>query len=144
MNVIDLLSAAYIGISAARGRKRGLADESYRLLRLGVAFGAGCGLYGLVSGAIESLLSLAPTVSGPVGFAGTVGGAWMLLRGLKQKLTAWVAVRFAPHQAVGGMIAGGLRALLMALSALATGILAGGEGVVATSWLARVARFFVE
>lgn len=144
MNAIDLIAVVYTGISVARGRRRGLADESYRLLRMGVAFGAGCGLYGLVSGALGHLLSLAPAVSGPVGFAGTVGGAWLLLRALKKRLTVWIAARFAPQQEVGGMIAGGLRALVLTMSVLATGVLAGGGGLVATSWLARIARFFVE
>lgn len=144
MNLLDLGGLAYISIAAARGRKRGLADESYRLLRLGTAFGAGCGLHELVHGLLERVLALAPSYSGPLAFAGTVGGAWLLLRALKRTLTAWIAARFPAQQAMGGMVAGGLRGLVMTLSVLATGLLAGGGGPVARSWLARLAAVFVE
>ena len=144
MNLIDLGAVAYTGFSAARGRRRGLADESYRLLRLGVAFGAGCGLFSLVHGLVAKVLSLDHTQSGPLVFVGTVGGTWLLLRSLKKKFTAWVATRFAAHQAIGGLVAGGLRGLLLTLSVLVTGVLAGGGGAVTDSWLARLARFFVE
>ena len=144
MNLLDLGGLAYISFSAARGRKRGLADESYRLLRLGTAFGAGCGLHELVHDLISRVLSIAPAYSGPLAFAGTVGGTWMLLRTLKRKLTEWIATRFPDHQAVGGLVAGGLRGLVMTLSVLVTGILAGGGGPVAQSWLARIAAVFVE
>jgi hypothetical protein len=58
---------------------------------LGTAFGAGCGLHELVHDLISRVLSIAPAYSGPLAFAGTVGGTWMLLRTLKRKLTEWIA-----------------------------------------------------
>ncbi len=143
MNGLDLLGAGYIAFSAWRGRRRGLADEAYRLLRLGVAFGTGCGLYGLVSDGLGRLLSLAPALSGPLGFAGTVGGTWLLLRALRRKLAEWIGARFPTHQATGGLIAGGLRGFTLTMSVMATGVLAGGGGPVAGSWLGQIAAWLV-
>ena len=128
MNLLDAMIAAYVAYGANRGRQRGLADESYRLFRLAIAFGAGCGLYGLVSDALGKALSLGSVESGPVAFVATTLGAWALLRSLKGRFVAFVAARYAKHSAVGGAIAGGLRNLILSLSGLITAHLAGRNG----------------
>lgn len=125
MNIVDLVSGAYVAYGAARGRKRGLADEAYRLLRIGISFAAGCGLYGLVSDLLRQVLSLGADVSGPVGFVAIVAGAWSLLRFARKRLTAWIAVRFASHASLGGAIAGGLRTAVWVLSLVSAFHLAG-------------------
>lgn len=125
MNIVDAVSAAYVAFGAYRGRKRGFSDEAYRLLRMAIAFVAGCGLYGVVSQLIGKVLSLGGEVSGPVAFLGTVGGAWLLLRKLKRGFIAWVFAKTKPYEGLGGAVAGGVRALLIVVSIVAALSLAG-------------------
>ena len=56
MSPVDIIAGAYVAYGVYRGIRRGLAEESYRLIRLAGALGASCGLYGWVSHAIEGLL----------------------------------------------------------------------------------------
>lgn len=148
MSIVDLISAAYVAYGAARGKKRGLADEAYRLLRVGVSFAAGCGLYGLVSDLLKQVLSMGSDVSGPVGFAATMGGAWALLRFAKQKLTAWITARFAPHAALGGAVAGGIRSMVWVLALVSMFHLAGSapgrEQISEQSLVGRIAGWVVK
>lgn len=125
MNVVDLLAAASVAGGALRGRKRGLADEAYRLLRVGISFAAGCGLYGFVSDLLGKVLSLGGDVSGPMGFIATMGGTWSVLRLLRQKLQSLVDAHLARHAAVGGAVAGGIRAFVWVLAILSAFHLAG-------------------
>lgn len=141
MSVLDLISAAYVAYGAWRGRARGLAEEGYRLLRMAIAFAAGCGLYGLVGDLLSRVLSLGGDVSGPVGFVGVMGGSWYILRTLKTKLTAWLSARFAAQARVGGMIAGGLRTLIIVLSIVGVLNLAGREDVSGRSVVARISEW---
>ena len=141
MNMVDLISAAYIAFGAWRGRARGLADEGFRLLRMAVAFAAGCGLYGLLSGLLKKLLSLGGDVSGPLGFALTIGGTWYLFRYVKKSFAAFLAARFAPHAALGGAIAGGLRTLLIVLSVVGVLNLSNRDGVSGGSAVSRIAEW---
>ena len=140
MHIADLIAAAYVAFSAWRGRVRGLADEGFRFVRMAVAFAAGCGLYELISGALKKLLSLGGDVSGPIGFAVTLGGAWYLLRFAKKSLAAFLAARFARHAALGGAIAGGLRTALIVLSVLGLLSLSNRDEVSGTSVVGRIAE----
>ena len=143
MILVDALAAAYVAYGVMRGRKRGLPDEAYRLLRFGTAFAAGCGLYGLVSDIIGKILSLAGDVAAPLAFVGTVGGAWWLLRVVKQSFLAWSSARFAPFIQTGGAVAGGLRTALVVLSIVATFSMAerapGHAAVSRETWVGRIA-----
>ncbi|HMP75209.1 MAG TPA: CvpA family protein [Kiritimatiellia bacterium] len=141
MNTIDLISALYVAFGAWRGRARGLADEGFRLLRMAVAFAAGCGLYGLVSGLLKKLLSLGGDISGPMGFALTLGGAWYLLGLAKKSFAAFLTARFAPHAALGGAIAGALRTLLIVLSVVGVLNLSNQDGVSGGSVVSRIAEW---
>lgn len=147
MNAVDLVAAAYVAYGAARGRRRGLADEAYRLLRVGVSFAAGCGLYGLVSDLLKKALALGADVSGPLAFVATMAGAWSLLRFLRKWLMAWIAARFAPHAAVGGAVAGGIRTLVWTLALVSAFHLAGSapgrEQVSERSLVGRIAGWVV-
>lgn len=116
MNPVDVIAAAYIAFGAWRGRMRGLADEGYRLVRLLIAFVAGCGLYGVVSGALKQAFSLAGGVSAPLAFVLTVGIAWWFTRWIKKTITTLIAARFMKHEKLGGLIAGGLRVLIIVIS----------------------------
>ena len=148
MSPVDLIAAAYVAYGAARGRKRGLADESYRLLRVGLSFVAGCGLYGLVSGFLKQVLSVGADVSGPVGFVATMAGAWALLRLVRQRLTAWIGTRFSRHAAVGGAVAGALRTLIWVLALVSAFHLAGSapgrEQISEQSLVGRIAGWVVK
>jgi hypothetical protein len=148
VNVVDLISAAYVAFGAVRGRKRGLADEAYRLLRVGISFAAGCGLYGLMSDLLKNVLSLGADVSGPVGFVATMAGAWALLRMAKRRLTAWIAARFASHAAIGGAVAGGIRSLVWVLALVSAFHLAGSapgrQQVSEQSLVGRIAGWVVK
>lgn len=125
MNLLDGLAAAYVAFGAWRGRASGLAEEGYRLFRMAVAFAAGCGLYGLISDLLTRVLSIGGDVSGPIGFVGVMGGSWMLLKRLRNAIKAWLAARFAAHAQIGGLIAGGLRTLIIVLSIVGVLNLAG-------------------
>ncbi len=138
MNLMDALVAAYVGFGAYRGRSRGLAQEAYRLLRIGVALVAGCGLFGLVSDGIGKLVHLGPALSGPVSFLATTVGAWSVLRVLREKFLNMMETRFAGLAQIGGAIAGGLRTLALATGAMITAHLAGSDGLLADSWLGRL------
>jgi len=145
VNVIDGLAVAYMAFGAWRGRARGSADEGYRLIRMGIAYAFGCGLYEVISQALKSLLSLGGNVAGPVGFVGVIGGAWYLTRFVKKDLTAFLAARFASHARLVGAIAGGARTLLVALSIVGVFHLAGNapgrDQVSEDSWVGRVASW---
>ena len=141
MNITDLISAVYVAYGAWRGRARGLADEGFRFLRMAVAFVAGCGLYGLISDALKKLLSLGGDVSGPLGFALTLGGAWYVLSFVKKSFAAFLAARFATHAALGGAIAGGLRTLLIVLSVVGLLNLSNRDGVSGGSVVSRIAEW---
>lgn len=143
MNLLDGLVAVYVAYGAQRGRKRGLAEEAYRLLRVGVALIAGCGLYGLVSDLIGKVLATGSEISGPVGFVATMVGAWSLLRVLRARVVAWVTAKYQPYAAVGGAVAGGLRNLTLALSAMITAQLAGRSGFLAESGLGKLIAMLV-
>ena len=141
MNMVDGLVAAYVAFGANRGRRRGLAEEVYRLLRVSLAMVAGCGLYSLVGDLVGKVLSLGADISGPVGFVGSMLGAWSLLRLLKARLVDWGSLRFHSFIEVGGAIAGGLRALVLALAAMLTAHLAGRSAFMADSVLGKVIGF---
>lgn len=146
--LIDAVSAAYVACGVYRGRKRGLSDEAYRLLRLGGAFASGCGLHGLVSGGLDRILSLGGGVSGPVAFVGTMAGSWWALRLVKRRFLEWAAARFEPYIRIGGAVAGGLRAAILALSLLGAFSLAthapGHDVVQQGSWMGRFAAWIVQ
>jgi hypothetical protein len=141
MQMLDLISAAYVAYGAWRGRARGLAEEGYRLFRMAVAFAAGCGLYGLISKLLAGLLSVGGDVSGPIGFVSVMGGSWYALRVLKAKLTAFLSSRFAAQARIGGLVAGGLRTLIIVLSIAGVLNLAGREDVSERSVVSRVAAW---
>lgn len=116
MSAVDLIAAAYIAFGIWRGRMRGLADEGYRLIRMLLAFVAGCGLYGFISALLKKLFSMTGGISAPLAFIIALGGAWWLTRTLKKTLATLLAARFAKYSKVGGMIAGGVRLFLVVLS----------------------------
>lgn len=116
MNPVDLVGAAYIAFGIWRGRARGLADEGYRLIRMLIAFVAGCGLYGFIAALLKKVFSMSGGISTPLAFVLVLGGAWWLTRLLKKTLTTVLAARFARHARLGGMIAAGIRVFLIVLS----------------------------
>lgn len=135
MSPVDGIVAVYVAYGVYRGRARGLADEAYRLLRVGVALLAGCGLYGVVSDLISRVIYTGDAVSGPVGFVATMLGTWSVLRVVRTKFTAALETRFAGLAEAGGAMAGGLRTAVMASSAMITAVLAGHENWLGHSWL---------
>ncbi|MCZ7592660.1 MAG: CvpA family protein [Kiritimatiellae bacterium] len=94
MSAVDLIAAAYIAFGIWRGRMRGLADEGYRLIRMLLAFVAGCGLYGFISALLKKLFSMTGGISAPLAFIIALGGAWWLTRTLKKTLATLLAARF--------------------------------------------------
>ena len=92
---------------------RGFGDEVFRLVRLGTAYLAGCGLYETVGNGLDRLF--APAVSDTVGFIVSFVGAYALVRLARRKLVATVAARFRGSAvALGGAVAGALRAGVVA------------------------------
>ncbi len=144
MSLLDGIAAAYVAFGAWRGRARGLSEEGYRLFRMAVAFAAGCGLYGLISGALERLLSIGGEVSGPVGFVGVMGGSWFLLSKLRTGIKTWLSARFASFARVGGAVSGALRALIIALSIVGVLNLAGRDEVKGRSVVGTISSWVME
>lgn len=144
MNRVDIVSTLWTAAGALRGWKRGLSDEAYRLVRLGVAFGAGCGLYGAVSRLLGRIFSTEHGATSAVGFVGTMAGAWWILHAVRKGFTAWIASRWPKQQAVGGAIAGGLRALVAAMGAVAAWLLAtDASGVAENTVMGRIVSVFI-
>lgn len=143
MNPVDGIVAAYVAYGAYRGRTRGLADEAYRLVRVGLALLAGCGLYGLVSDLIGKVIYAGDAVSGPVGFVATMLGTWSVLRVLRTKFVNLLETKYAGLAQVGGAVAGGLRTAVLSSSAMITAYLAGHEGWLGNSWLAGLLHHLV-
>lgn len=135
MNPVDGIVAAYVAFGVYRGKARGLADESFRLVRVGVAMLAGCGLYGVVSDLIGKVIYAGDAVSGPVGFVGTMLATWSVLRVVRTKFVNLLETRYAGLAQLGGAIAGGLRTAVLSSSAMITAVLAGHENWLGGSWL---------
>ncbi|MCO5060428.1 MAG: CvpA family protein [Kiritimatiellae bacterium] len=140
MNLVDALSVLYVAFGAWRGRARGLADEGFRLLRMGVAFLMGCGIYGWISSLLKKALSLGGDVSGPIGFLAVLLGTWFLFRFMKKSLIAFVAARFTRVAGLGGAIAGGIRTLLIVLSVVGVLSLAQRDDVSGRSFVGKLAE----
>lgn len=143
MNLLDGLVAAYVAYGAYRGRARGLGEEAYRLLRVGVALVAGCGLYEIVGDLLSRVVSLGTQFSGPVGFLGTMIGTWSVLRVAKEKMVTWLSTRYVALAETGGAIAGGLRNLVLVSGAMITAHLAGRSEFMADSWVGRLISVLV-
>ena len=147
MILIDGAALGWIAYGVVRGRMRGLGLEVYKLLRFAAAFATGCGLHGLVGNALSRLFSLGDGVSGPLAFVLSVGGSWWILRVVKRRIVAWTATHMGEHERVGGAVAGGLRAALLALSAAGALALArdmpGRDAVASGSVVGRTAAWAV-
>lgn len=145
MHAVDVVTLVYVAFSAVRGKRRGLALESYGLLRWVVALATGTGLYGWISNLLQHLFALGGNASSALGFVGTVASAWALLRFVKRRMTEWVASRWAPYAAVGGAVAGGLRAFVVLVSLMGVFHLArptaDRAAAADASWMARIASY---
>jgi len=135
MSPVDGIVAVYVAYGVYRGRARGLAEEAYRLVRVGVALLAGCGLYSVVSDLISKVIYAGDAVSGPVGFVATMLGTWSVLRVVRTKFVNLLETKYAGLAQTGGAIAGGLRTAVLAFSAMITAFLAGHENWLGHSWL---------
>lgn len=144
MNLVDLIAAAYVAYGAWRGRARGLPYEGFHLLRMAVAMGAGCGLYGLVSRALDGMLSLSPGASGAAGFVGVTAATWGILYMLKTRVMAFIAARAGERAALGGAVAGGIRRLLIVIGLVGVFSMTEPEaGRAGTSLVGRVASWII-
>lgn len=118
MSIPDILSLAYMGYGAVRGLKRGLAREVSRLVQIGGAFIAGCGLYDVVGNLLDAVLPLGRGFAGLVAFVATGGGVWALIYRFRRLLESWLTARLAKaQQAIGGLIAGVSRAIVIVAAA---------------------------
>ncbi|HEY8240500.1 MAG TPA: CvpA family protein [Kiritimatiellia bacterium] len=144
MTALDAITLGYMGFSAWRGRKRGLADETYRLTRVATALLAGCGLYGAISHGIDALVHLAPGVSDTVGFVASFAGAFALLRAARRRLIDWVHARVrGPALALGGALAGAVRAVVIIVTIVTALRISPVENASAErSWIGRIASVF--
>jgi uncharacterized membrane protein required for colicin V production len=121
MNMLDGVMLAYAAWSGARGAKRGLPDEAYRLLRLVVSLGAGCGLFAIVNKIVASVMALGgDTTGGGLGFAGGLALAFIAMRKLRAGVTA--AVQHWADQKIirpGGALLGALRGAIAIITLVA-------------------------
>jgi hypothetical protein len=102
-----------------RGRRRGFAEESWRLVRAAVALFAGAGLFRLLGGALDAALGGAAGLSRVAGFGLAFGGAWALLRALRQRFVAAVTARTqGPKWRWAAAAAGAVRGLVLLVAAV--------------------------
>jgi hypothetical protein len=143
MNLFDIVSVLGVGSAAARGWRRGLAVEGYRLFRMVVALVAGTSLYGGLSDLLGRVAGIQSSWADPAMFLGVSFGAWSLLR----RLRAWSEARLAaalPARtlALGGAVAAGIKALAVVGGAVTvfslSSWLPGHETVGVDSWMARL------
>jgi len=124
MNAVDIISLVYVGLGYLMGRKRGLAKEVYRMINMAIVALTGVGL----SKWIGKLLSVIPGVSGEnsgmLGFVVVVVGTLVLLRVIRRKLRAALAIKFGER---AGPVAGAVAAVrygLVVITVIAGMILA--------------------
>jgi hypothetical protein len=116
MNLLDAAGVVYMAFGAWRGRSRGLPLETFCFLRSAAAFLAGCGIYSLVGGAIRAVAGTLVPVSGLIGFAIGLGGAYYLLKLARRKTVEWLEPRVGPvWRKRGGAALGAARRLVVML-----------------------------
>ena len=140
MNGFDLLAVIGLGWSARRGYRRGLSEELFRLLRLGLALLAGTGLYHGVAGGLAAITPLSEGLSQSIGFAGSTVGVWLLLSRLRRLLRRTVEDRVAAGWAqTGGAILATAKSLLAIVGIVATAYVGSGlpfrEAIAENSWI---------
>ena len=111
MTLVDGVVGAYCAWAAWHGARRGLPEESYRLLRLVVSLAAGCGLFTLVNKIVAVVMSFGGDAPGGLGFVGGMAVAFVAMRKLRASLVAAVQ-RWADAKIIrpGGAVLGAVKA----------------------------------
>jgi hypothetical protein len=114
-NLIDAAAAAYVGLATWRGRRRGLAYELPRTLKVLVLALTGAGLWHWTGAALGEVARATRLRLGAVGGVGAVTAAFFLVQHFKAQIRAWAARRFSESglQRRGGALLGGLHALVL-------------------------------
>jgi|GEM_PF-2960409 len=113
MNFIDLLLVALAGVGFAKGRRRGLADELYRMINMGFGFITGIGLFKFAGNIAGALPGIEGGNASALGFLGSFGGAVVVIRLLKSKIKDVLEAKLKNPNArmLGGILGGGKAAI---------------------------------
>jgi len=125
MNIIDLLTALYVGLGFNRGRKRGASEELYRLVRTGLAFLGGLGLFAFVRSVLVSVLGVEGGVAGALGFLASFAAVFALLRLIRVQIRVALKAKFGHLSALAGGIVGAVRSGVNSLVVLVAAVLSG-------------------
>jgi uncharacterized membrane protein required for colicin V production len=119
MGVLDFVTIAYVGYAARKGWKRGLSAELPGAISIGIFFVTGCGLYRWIGRTLADASRLTGQTLGALSFLGLVVSTVVMVKFLRQRVREWVERRYDVQQrALGGLIVGALRALLLVCVAL--------------------------
>lgn len=122
---IDILSSVYVLFGTFRGRRRGVPEELYRLVRTGLAFLSGLGLYGLVQSTMQTI----PGFAGAAGFALSYAGVFVLLRKTRKAIRDRLHRTFGEARSLIAAAVGAARSILHTLVFYVTTVLADSETI---------------
>jgi hypothetical protein len=115
MNVVDIAVGAAIAVGAWRGSKRGLPGTLPGVVGWTVTLVTGAGCFHWAYRGVAELGRFSPSLRGLTGMVATLVLATMLVRRFNKQIRQW-GDRWVPAagQARWGMVAGMVRAVLMA------------------------------
>lgn len=123
MNLIDLFTAGYVAFGFKRGRKRGASEELYRLVRMGLAFLGGLGLFAFVRSLLISLFGLEGGLAGAAGFLASFAAVFTALHLIRVRIHSALKVRCQSLGTLAGGVIGGVRAAILSLALLFSAVL---------------------
>jgi uncharacterized membrane protein required for colicin V production len=115
-NFVDFFTLAYVLFGSRRGRTRGLGGELPRLIGVSLFFVTGGGLYHWTETLMIQMSAPARQTSGALGLIGVLVGAYFVARQIRARVRSWAEQNFPGDrtQKLGGCVAGGLRAFVIA------------------------------
>ncbi len=114
-NLLDIGTVVYVAYAVWRGRRRGLAFELPRVLKVFVLAFTGAGLWHWTGAALDQFSKLTRQHVGTIGGAGLMVAAYFLVQHFKAQIRAWAEKKFPDGtlQRRGGAVLGGLHALVL-------------------------------
>ena len=119
MNFIDFLLAGVTGLGFAKGLRRGLAEELYRIINMGFGLITGLGLFKISGNIAGALPGVEDGNASALGFLGSFGAAVAIITLIKSKIKNLLEAKLKnPHARTLGGIIGGGKAAIAGLAAL--------------------------
>jgi hypothetical protein len=118
--IADVAVALIVALGIWRGAKRGLAEELPRTVAFALFFFTGTGLLRWSNKLLLEASRFAGIASGLFGLLAIFIAAYFLARMLRRKMRDWALQKYPDPaaQRAGGVVAGGIRAFLMACTGI--------------------------